>query len=246
MSANSDAAATAIVAALPAYPYTSLQAWKAIEAAEEPYWGGGSAPAITHYDFSSSSGWTLENHSGTAAITGGNARLTIPSGTAPDFFGGAYNGPDIYRTSTLDPLWCTVYARLGSMPAIAALNTGLLIESSGRTYRVGMQVAGNGQAYAVDISGNANLANTSTGVMDLAGNGWVALRRRGTLLEMCYANGTGGAVPTSWTVLYVHDFGTNVIASISLFARIFASQGTDSVCAWADLYTKDEGGVIGT
>ena len=202
-------------------------------------------PVTVRYDFSTSAGWTLDNNSGTSAITSGELQLTITAGTTPNYIGGAYNGPDAFRASDLDPCLCTVYARLGSMPALGALNTGLLFETAGRTVRAGALIAGNGAVYAVNVSSNVNLANTGTGVIDLAGDGWLALRRRGSLMEMCYGNGTGGAVPTTWTVLYIYDISTYTIESISFFARIFSPPGTDSICAWADLYTANEGRVLG-
>jgi hypothetical protein len=203
----------------------------------------------TIYTFSSSSGWTQTAGTGSASITGGQARLSISLGTVATYDGSnGYLGPRIFRSHGADQTCFSVYARLVNFTNSDNFsNTGLEIRNTDASQLYTILVIGDGTVYAGDLTANSNLTNSAIGALPLDGTGWMALRLRGLSLTFQYGTGTSSVPPTIWTVLRVQDLGSynKGFDRFGFFQRQVISGAAAQVSAtWDDARVIDDGGLL--
>lgn len=153
----------------------------------------------TVFDFSSAAGWTLTPGSGGAAITGGVARLTTPSGTQPHWHGATGNltAPHIKRTLPSGDV--TIRARLSALTNADTLTrAGLFVKlASSNTRLAQVMVGSTGIVHSQGDSAN-NLTNTGATTITLDSTAWLRLDVVDGVVRMWCGNGSGTAEPTRW------------------------------------------------
>lgn len=155
----------------------------------------------TVYDFSSSSGWTADagtTPGASAAITGGVARLVLPSGTTYRYAGN-YNGPSLTIdlgavTSLLD-----VAVRLVSVPLVGTTQSFLEIsETNPGGSRIAAMITGAGATYCYRQDANTFDAGATIAITT---DTWLRIRAAAGAVTAYYGVGSGGALPTTWTAI---------------------------------------------
>ena len=153
------------------------------------------------YDFASSSGWTLNNGSagGAAAITGGVARLTTPSGTQPHWHGATGNLTASHIKRALPSGDVTIRARLSALTNADALTrAGLFVKlASSNTRLAQVMVDSAGVVHSQGDSAN-NLTDTGGTTITLDSTAWLRLDVVDGVVRMWCGNGSGTAEPTRW------------------------------------------------
>lgn len=160
------------------------------------------------FDFASSTGWTLTNGSGGAAITGGVAQLTMPAGVA-SFDGGRAS---IVRDlgAITDPVSFRALVRLVSI-ANGDRNTqvGFFVSSSTVTNQLRFAVLPSGSVFVGYLGGAFTALGTIASAVAWDGTWWLEVVLTGS---RCYARvgqGTSLAPPaasaTSWRIVWSGD-----------------------------------------
>jgi hypothetical protein len=200
------------------------------------------------YDFSSSSGWTTTNGSGTASITSGKARLVIPLNTVATYDGSnGYNGPVIFRSHGANKLDFVVYARLSAFTNADSLsNTGIEIRNTDASQKYALLVISDGTVYTVNLTSNTNISNTAASALPLNGTGWMMIRVTPGAICFWYGTGTSSTPPTTWTLAYLlpQVALTKPFDRVGPFLRQVISGNPAQLTAdWDDLRTIDFGGL---
>lgn len=195
------------------------------------------AGTLTTYDFSSSTGVTLENGSvgGTAAVTGGELVLTCPSTPAARHFGVNQEAPRavISVPSHLGrtPVRWRVRARLVSLST--GTNAYLQITTAAGANRFGIYVTATGGYGAED---NVNLISYGTGTgFSTSGTGWAEVEYDGEWGYFRIGTGVGTAPPTSWTEVARGNIGTPRPIQARLVGSTNTAPGSVVTIKWDDL-----------
>lgn len=161
----------------------------------------------------SATGWTLVDGVGTAAITGGVARLTLGAAIVP---GAWANHPKIARQSLLSPLSCDFRCRVKSWTGgdsnDALLAIGL---RTGAASEEGLYatIRGNGSRVWLDsnvVSGGGTLGFIALDRATVAGGQfWVRLIIAGGSAALFYGVGVSGVEPSNWLIVHSTTNTTN-------------------------------------
>ncbi len=213
--------------------------------------GGGSslptaAARTTTYDFSTSTGWTTTNNSGTAAITGGVARLTIASATNT-----GDSGPRVHCDlgAVADPWAFRVACRINAYTGVSSSNHQLrltLQSTSAGTgesaKRMSVLCYGNGELHAKiypvgGIGVSDIFANATAGTIAFDGDSWLIVQVLAGVLTLWRARGSGGGhtVParTAWKLVGASSVSALIAASAMSNASPPVVGGTQSTLpAW--------------
>lgn len=155
----------------------------------------------------SDTGWTLRDGSGTAAITGGVARLTLGSGVVP----GAWASiPAAIRAHSCDPWDVDARVRLaaitGGSSSDVYVSFGLRRGSAGSA-GIFFNLRGDGGDSSIfrdSIAGTGALVSgiTIDRTAMAAGTLWLRVASRGGVLFAAWGTGVGTAEPTDWAAVY--------------------------------------------
>lgn len=154
----------------------------------------------------SSSGWTLRDGDGTAAITGGVARLTLGLGVVPgpwsDVPAAAQaHGRDAHNVDVR----VRVAAVTGGNSSAVFMAFGLRRGTAGSD-GIFWNLRGDGgdsTVYREGLSGSGSIASASINRAAIAaGTLWLRLAIRGGMLLAAHGTGVSTAEPTDWTVVY--------------------------------------------
>lgn len=162
---------------------------------------------ITVPSLASSTGWTLVSGSGTATITGGAARVSLPASTVPGSYG---NNPKISRSHGQSSFSVDARARIKSWSGGNSANVYA-------HFRVGrgtsdaqgflVYIRGDGGStcvtFAADtVSGGGAFGTASPSRADLTGGQfWTRIVVGPSGASAYYGIGVAGAEPTSWLVI---------------------------------------------
>lgn len=154
----------------------------------------------------SSSGWTLRDGDGTAAITGGVARLTLGLGVVP---GPWSDVPAVAQAHGRDAHNVDVRVRVaavtGGNSSAVFMAFGLRRGTAGSD-GIFWNLRGDGgdsTIYREGLSGSGSIASASINRAAIAaGTLWLRLAIRGGMLLAAHGTGVGTAEPTDWTVVY--------------------------------------------
>ena len=162
------------------------------------------------YDGSSSSGWTATAGSGTAAVTGGVFRLTMPALTNSGDGGRA----SIVRDHTSDVPADAFRARV----RLAALTNGngdtfvgfyLYSSTTSNELRLSVHPNGSAECGYVGASWSGVLATLAAGTVAFDGTWWLEIVVRGLHVALRVGQGTSSTPPaessTTWRWLYSAD-----------------------------------------
>lgn len=169
---------------------------------------GGAGPAtsddVTTYTFGASDGWTLTNGSGSAAITGGVARLTMPASTNSGDGGRA----SITRSlsALANPAGFRILVRLVSLTGgDSNTRVGLYYSNSTNQARPAY-VPGSGRMEYLYVGTSAPTLGTLPGVVAWDGTWWVESVVSGFNVSTRVGQGTTTDPPaddsTSWRWVY--------------------------------------------
>lgn len=191
----------------------------------------------TTYDFSSSTGVTLENGSvgGSAAVSGGALVLTCPATPQARYETTNLEGPrgvvQLPTTNGRRPVRWRVRARLA---AIDADIVAYLLMCTSSTTRFGLYTyTAGGGTWALQNNTTNSVLITGTGFA-VDGTGWFELEYDGA--EYLYARrgtGSGVAEPSTWTEIGRTSLGTAVLTEARLVAATYAT-GVARVVQWDD------------
>lgn len=169
--------------------------------------GGSAAPSTeTTYTFSSSTGVTLVNGSvgGTAAVTGGVLRCTVPATPSASYYGGTLAAPygevpAPLGTTARQPLHWRARVRVAAVP-IGTIAYFLAV-SAGGNHRAGIFLVGDGSGRSEYNSAPQGYgsAGWSAGVVPVDGTGWLEIEICGSVGTYRYGTGTATTQPTTWT-----------------------------------------------
>ena len=172
-----------------------------------PAWApAGGAYTDDTLSLASADDWTLRDGDGTAAITGGVARLTLGTGVVP---GPWADVPLISQGHGKDPWNVDVRARIAAwtggdegdvfvsfgLRRGTAGNNGLFLNLQGNN--------GGGTSFYREMGGSAIIAAVSLArAVLVAGTLWLRLSIRGGVIAAYHGVGVGTAEPTDWTCAY--------------------------------------------
>jgi hypothetical protein len=159
--------------------------------------------ATTAFAFASSTGVTLDNGSvgGSAAVTGGVLRLTVPATPAAGYYGGTLEAPHADVAVPRDaagrqPIRWRARVRVVAVPSGTI---AYLLAVSG-SQRPGILVGGDGSGGAEDNSGPSGYGSGwAAGTVPTDGTGWLEVEVCGSLATYRYGTGTTSTPPTTWT-----------------------------------------------
>ena len=160
------------------------------------------------FDFASSTGWTLTNGSGGAAITGGVAQLTMPAGVASFDVGRASivrSLPDISN-----PIGFRAAVRLVAITnGDGNTQTGYIFRSTAATNELRVVVQPNGVVLVGYVGGGFTPLATSGALVAWDGTWWVQVAYLGTRLYVRVGQGTTTTPPSddsaSWRIVWSGD-----------------------------------------
>lgn len=212
--------------------------------------GLGVTPPLT-----GTAGWTLRAGSGGATVTSSVLRLTLPSSTAPGSWSNqpaaSYPQP---VTGTLPCFAVDFDARLSALTGgdssnvylSASLRTGAGATATGLVFNV----RGDGGAifgYGEGVSTGTVIGSGTVARGTLAGGQfWMRVTLFGDTIYFRVGTGSGGARPTSWTLIGSTN-NTTSISPANIGAVVFAIDAgvggspTDVAADWRDISVRHAG-----
>lgn len=159
----------------------------------------------TTYTFSVSTGVTLVNGTvgGSAAVTGGVLRCTVPATPAARYYGTDLEAPYGQIAVPRDiggrqPLWWRARARVAAVPA--GTIAYFLAISTDSTQRVGFYLSTDGSGNAENNVTTSGFASPwAAGTVPTDGTGWLEIEVLGDAATYRYGTGTTTDPPASWT-----------------------------------------------
>ena len=190
----------------------------------------------TTYDFSSSTGVTLENGSvgGTAAVTGGALVLTCPATPAARYYGGNQEAPRgviaVPSVGGRPPVRWRVRARITALPT--GITAYCIISTAAGAARYGFYVNPGGSYGAED---NVSIGAYATGTgFPVDGRGWCEIEYDGRWAYFRIGTGSGSTPPASWTEVARGDLGSTRPIQVRLVGAANSAPGSVVAAQWDD------------
>lgn len=184
----------------------------------------------TTYAFASATGVTLDNGSvgGSASVTGGVLRCTVPATPAARYYGGTLEAPHgdvaVPRDATgRQPIRWRARVRVAAVPS--GTIAYFLAVSAGGSHRAGIFLVGDGSGRSEDNSAPTGYgaAGWSAGVVPTDGTGWLEIEVCGSVGTYRYGTGTTSTPPTTWTT-----HATATLPTVDTFTTVRLVGATNS------------------